>query len=153
MPTTSLINYPYSHDKISITNKKKISGVVIVRQAESNLKTKIKRNYVSNNKITFNEDTVNKGSVFIASKLCQSLCEYNSILYKNNIYIPINQGIMKIIMCPDCDYDFEVFGEEERENYPAVARMLTSEEFFLNYTKTNDATNSEETIGLEEGFI
>lgn len=153
MPTTSLINYPYSHDRISITNKKDLQGKITVKLSQANLKAKPKQNFVCPNKMTTNEDIVTKGSVFIASELCKALCEYNSILYKNNIYIPINQSIMKIIMCPDCDYDFEIFTEKERENYPAVARMLTSEEFFLNYTKTNDATNDEETIGLEQGFI
>lgn len=153
MPTISLINYPYNHDRISITNRKNLQGKITVKLSDGNLKAKPKQNYVCPTKMTFKEDAVTSGSVFIASELCKQLCEYNSILYKNNIYIPINQSIMKIIMCPDCEYDFEVFTEKERENYPAVARMLTSEEFFLNYTKTNDSKNDLETIGLEQGFI
>jgi hypothetical protein len=45
---------------------------------------------------------------------------------------------MKIIFCPDVDNDFKSFGDEDMGEYPASARYLTSDEFFLNYTKTSD---------------
>ena len=76
------------------------------------------------------------------------ICKYNSILYKNNLYIPINQNVLKIVMCPDTNLDFELFGDEERENYPAVARMLNVDEVYYNYTKTDDAEFSSDITSI-----
>ena len=60
---------------------------------------------------------------------------------------------MKIIMCPDCERDYEIFNDTVREDYPACARMLGENEFFTNYVKTNDAQDDSETVGTEQGFI
>jgi hypothetical protein len=60
---------------------------------------------------------------------------------------------MKIIMCPDVENDFEYFNEDDRGEYPAAARYLTSDEFFLNYTKKSDGASDNETISTEAGFI
>jgi hypothetical protein len=97
-----------------------------------------------------------KGAINIPSKLCQLICKYNSILYKNNLYIPVNQNVLKIVMCPDSPIDFELFGEDERETYPAAARLLNVDEVYYNYTKIDDGENSSgkqsihgESVGLE----
>ena len=161
-PSVSLINYPYNHNKIKIGElKNKISGKIEIK---GNDKT---------NTISFGERLIgiysnrflsktpkNKGKVFIPSKLCQMICKYNSILYKNNLYIPINQNVLKIVMCPDTNLDFELFGDEERENYPAVARLLNVDEVYYNYTKTDDAEFSSDitsiqgdNVGIEQNFI
>lgn len=153
MPSISLINYPYNHNKIEIENKVDISGSVNLNHTDKNYSITMNRKLIGLRKITINENITNKGSIKISSNLCKTLCKYNSILYKNNIYIPINQGIMKIIMCPDSDIDFEIFNDDVREEYPAVARFLTSDEFYLNYTKSNDSDSDSEDINLEQGFI
>lgn len=85
--------------------------------------------------------------------MCEELCKGNAILYKNNIYVPLNQRIVKIIMCPDCKKDYDFFNESIREKYPACARVLDDTEFFTNYVKTSDSENDYETIGTEQGFI
>jgi hypothetical protein len=77
------------------------------------------------------------------------ICKFNSILYKNNLYIPINQNVMKIVMCPDTLIDFEMFGEDEREVYPAAARMLNVDEVYYNYTKTDDAEFSSDLTTIQ----
>ena len=56
---------------------------------------------------------------------------------------------MKIVMCPDTPIDFELFDEEERESYPAAARMLNVDEVYYNYTKTDDAEFSSEMQSIQ----
>jgi hypothetical protein len=48
------------------------------------------------------EDIVTSGELLIPSNMSLALCESNPIIYKNNLYVPVNQRIMKVIFCPDC---------------------------------------------------
>lgn len=95
----------------------------------------------------------NSESVMISSNLSDSICKHNSIIYKNNIYIPFNQQILKVIMCPDTERDFEAFTEDDREQYPAVARILDKDEFYLNYTRVSDDDYDVDSLATEQGMI
>lgn len=79
----------------------------------------------------------------------------NPVLYKNNIYIPYNQQIVKIVFCPDSSEDLNYFEEiEEDEEYtkedakedaakkPAYIRFLKDSEYQLNYLKVDNSTDS-----------
>lgn len=162
IPSTSLINYPYNHNKVKIDLKVPISGKIKLENYDVNKnKFKLKERFIGVRKyILGNKDITTSGKFLIPSKLCQMICKYNSILYKNNLYIPINQNVMKIIMCPDTPLDFELFGTVEREDYPAAARMLTVDEVFYNYTKMDDndfsvgmSSVQGDNVGLESNFI
>jgi hypothetical protein len=150
-PSVSLINYPYNHTKIKLDTELPCSGKVELKEYD-------KKKY----KISLGERLIGiysirllgqkptyKGSIFIPSRLSQMICKFNSILYKNNLYIPINQNVMKIVMCPDTLIDFEMFGEDEREVYPAAARMLNVDEVYYNYTKTDDAEFSSDLTTIQ----
>lgn len=149
----SLVNYPYGNSYSVTTRRIKNEGTSeVVKVSKSNYSIKIDRKFISPTKINTRKMGY-KGFVLIQSALCEELCKGNPILYKNNIYVPLNQRIMKIIMCPDCERDLEIFNDDVRENYPACARMLGENEFFTNYMKTNDAQDDSETVGTEQGFI
>ena len=67
------------------------------------------------------------------------------VLYKNNIYIPYNQQIAKIIFCPDVEKDIEHLNKTEdmqnADKKPAYIRFLSSDEYKLNYVKYNNSDN------------
>lgn len=65
---------------------------------------KVDRKFIAPHKIKTRK-IASTGYVLIQSVLCEELCKGNPILYKNNIYVPLNQRIAKIIMCPDCEKD------------------------------------------------
>lgn len=162
-PSVSLINYPYNHTKIQLETSPLNKGKVPLEKYD-NEKNKISLGErligVYSNRMLGLKPPTFKGSVFIPSRLCGMICEYNSILYKNNLYIPIHQNVLKVVMCPDVAIDFEMFSDEERQNYPAAARMLNVEEVYYNYTKTDDlefssdaASVQGDSVGLEQNFI
>lgn len=97
------------------------------------------------------EYAYNNAHALIPSAMVKMLSKSNSIIYKNNIYIPFEQDILKIILCPDCDKDFEFFTDTIRENYPAAARILSSNEYVCNFTRKMGGEY--ESISLESGFI
>lgn len=146
------VNYPYGNTHKVCNRVLKTTGSFTKKITQSNYSKKIDKNFISPSYIRVRERKLT-GYILIPSLLCQTLCEGNPILYKNNIYVPLNQQIMKIVMCPDQEKDFLFFDEETRENYPAVARMLGEDEFFTNYVKTNDADDDKEHVGTESGFI
>lgn len=151
----SMVNYPYGHTNISLANKglkQWGKGTFEAPYTKSNYSYTFKKNFIASTKIYINEDTISSGSVLIPSRLSEEICKSNPILYKNNLYIPVNQKIMKIIFCPDVANDFEYFNQEDMGEYPAAARYLTSDEFFLNYTKTGDGSATQN-ISTEQGFI
>lgn len=163
IPSVSLINYPYNHTKIILAETPINNGKVEFTEYDED-KYKISLDERLIGVYSFRLNGINpptfEGSVFIPSRLSQTICKFNSVLYKNNLYIPINQNVMKIIMCPDVQLDFDIFGDEEREKYPAVARMLNVDEVYYNYTKTDDAEFSSDVtavhgdnVGLEQNFI
>ena len=72
------------------------------------------------------------------------------VLYKNNIYIPYNQQIAKIIFCPDVEKDIEYLNNTTDANNadkkPAYIRFLHSDEYKLNYVKYNNSEGDKEYI-------
>lgn len=116
-PSVSLINYPYNHTKIQLETSPLNKGKVPLEKYD-NEKNKISLGErligVYSNRMLGLKPPTFKGSVFIPSRLCGMICEYNSILYKNNLYIPIHQNVLKVVMCPDVAIDFEMFSDEER---------------------------------------
>lgn len=155
-PQASMVNYPYGHTNISISDitlEHWGEGTFEVPKSKDLYFYDFKKNFIATTHIFVDQDIVTSDYVLIPSRLSQEICRSNSLLYKNNLYIPVNQRIMKIIMCPDVENDFEYFNEDDRGQYPAAARYLTSDEFFLNYTKKSDGAGDNETISTEAGFI
>lgn len=149
----SLLNYPYGHTNF-VTDRiiKTESTGVYVKDIKNKGSIKIDRKFIAPCKLNtrkMNHD----GYILIQSFLCEEICKGNAILYKNNIYVPLNQRIMKIIMCPDCQKDYDIFNDTVREKYPACARILSDDEYFTNYVKTSESENDYETVGTEQGFI
>jgi uncharacterized protein YbaR (Trm112 family) len=95
----------------------------------------------------------NSGKKLYSSNLSKLLSDSNGIIYRNNLFIPMDNKILKLIFCPDCDKDFEVFSANDREEYPASCRFLTSDEYYLNYTNAESSGGNSENITLESGFI
>ena len=149
--SVSMVNYPYGHTGIYLSSnykKEEPIEIPITQQWSIDLNER----YTSSTKIYIDENTVFSGFVVIPSFLSEYICKYTPILYKNNLYIPVNQRIMKIIFCPDSEHDFEYFNEQDMGEYPAAARYLTSDEFFLNYTKKGDGQETD-SLSTQQGFI
>ena len=149
-----LINYPYGDcekivqgqmittDEIQETNADLFFGSI-----------ELNEKIISIDSVLIDYDTVTSGSVKIPSNLCQLMCRQTPRLYKNNLYIPIKQNILKIIMCPNCEEDNKIFTDVDRQEFPAAARILKSDEYYLNYNKTNNTEEDSERLGTEQGFI
>lgn len=152
---TSMVNYPYGHTGEQLGERNWIhwgKGQFDIKMSETNYSFQIEKQFIAVNRQFISEDTVTSGYELIPSRLSQEICRANPILYKNNLYIPVNQKIMKIIMCPDMDNDFAFFEEQDMGEYPAAARYLNSDEFYLNYTKKGDG-NDMDTLSTQAGFI
>lgn len=150
----SLINYPYNNQYINIDyfeNQPYDQEEIILIQ--DNYTESFKQNFISHEYILIAYDTVDSGQILIPCNLCEIMCKQKPIIYNNNLYLPIKQNIVKIIMCPDCQRDNEIFNEQNRQQYPAAARVLHSSEYHLNYKKTNNSGSDTETLGVEQGFI
>lgn len=148
-----LVNYPYGDVGKSV---EELSGVVTsgscsVERPTKAMSKKIPRPFIITRKKS--SIKVNSGSKLYASNLSTLLSESNSLLYKNNLYVPMDSKILKIIFCPDSKYDFEVFSDEDREEYPASSRFLLSTEYSKNYIDSNTSGSDVEHISLESGFI
>lgn len=152
---TKLINYPYNDTHISL-NSNYITDSQTIQFTEwnkSDNQVKIESYLISINQIQIDQNTVNEGFINIPSNLCELMCRQNPKIYKNNLYVPLNQNIMKIIFCPDCQNDFNVFPQSIRQDYPAVARILKGQEFYTNYMKTNNSESDMQRLGTQQGFI
>lgn len=154
--TIRLINYPYGSTKITATNKgekfkKGTEGVIeIKRPSKSWTKTIPRMRLITRKKVYYKTDS---GVKLYSSNLAKLLSESNGLFYKNNIYVPMDSKIVKIIFCPDCQKDFDVFNDTDREEYPASSRFLTSDEYHLNYLNAETSGKNSENINLESGFI
>ena len=151
IPSVSLINYPYantsielqSDDTINYTNKtpiyfdSSVGGTIDMGEK-----------IISLCKIQY-DDNVYQGSVNIYSRVSETLCKYNGVLYNNNLYIPFKQDILKIVMCPDVEKDDESFTEKDREEYPAIIRKLNNDEFYCNFIPNETS----ESVSTEQGMI
>lgn len=96
----NLINYPYSDTNKSINKivsnfgkikkeKPSTENVKFVSRPRLILKKKVQR-------------VSNSGVKLYSSNLATIMSESNGIFYKNNLYIPMDSKIIKIIFCPDC---------------------------------------------------
>lgn len=74
-----------------------------------------------------------ENEILIESNVTELLAKTNSILYKNNIYIPYGNDVLKIIFSPDTKEDFDFFTEEIRKEYPAACRKLNINEYHKNF--------------------
>lgn len=143
----SLKNYPYGNNKKIIIDGISNKGRKTIENCVGSKKIK---SIISNTKrhisLTHGEDYK-----IIPCKIVELISDSKAIAYKNNLYIPFGQDILKIILCPDSERDFEIFTEKIREDYPAAARVLSPYEYHLNYIRKSNS-NSEE-ISLQNGFI
>lgn len=148
----SLINYPYNNTNIQIPSVED-GGQMEITLNEQNYTEEITERLIAHTSISISYDVVDSGVLPISCNLCEIMCKQKPIIYKNNLYVPIKQNIIKIIMCPDTQKDNEVFNEQNRQDYPAAARLLHSSEFYVNYTKKNNSGDDTEKLGVEQGFI
>lgn len=151
----TMVNYPYGHTGISLEHvdlEHWGQGTFQVSYSKNLYFYQFEKHFISTTRIFVNQNIIISGSVLIPSRLSEEICKSNGLLYRNNLYIPVNQRIMKIILCPDVQNDFKYFDQNDRGQYPAAARFLTSDEFYLNYTKKSDG-NDNETISTQAGFI
>jgi hypothetical protein len=86
----SLLNYPYGHTNF-VTDRiiKTESTGVYVKDIKNKGSIKIDRKFIAPCKLNtrkMNHD----GYILIQSFLCEEICKGNAILYKNNIYVPLN---------------------------------------------------------------
>lgn len=86
---------------------------------------------------------------FIDSTVASVLADQNAQIYNNNVYIPYNQNIIKLIFVADSEYDD--FDFDMMEHYPCKARVLGQDEFTVNYVRTGDDVVEE--VAMENGFI
>lgn len=100
-------------------------------------------------------DILNIGKVasgVTASNISTIIAQNDSLVFKNNIYVPYGSQIMKIIFVPDKEKDN--FTWEERDNYPAKIRMLEELEINYNFIRgTTTGISTDVEMGLENGFI
>lgn len=143
----SLKNYPYGNNEIEFNIDSSPSDSIDISVTD----WMINAPRVVSNTTRYISLAYGNSYVLIPSEMVRILSENNSISYKNNLYLPIDDKILKIIFCPDCEKDFEFFTNEIRENYPAAARFLSNSEYYTNFTRLMNGT--EETISLESGFI
>ena len=161
---TKLLNYPYDNVGIELSKEEtekvsKSSSVVDFSIPLTDWFAEIEKPRFINHKNVHIEN--NSGSIIYSSNLATLITESNSMIYKNNLYVPMDSKILKIIFCPDKDKDFEIFESQEEEDfyndndnkYPAAARFLTSDEFVLNYQNSEITGKNNENISLEGGFI
>ena len=146
-----LINYPYGDTSISLEKTIKNTNTIKINRPSSQFSKTIDRPRLITKKRVYH--SFNNGKKLYSSNLSKLLSDSNGIIYRNNLFIPMDNKILKIIFCPDCDKDFEVFSENDREEYPAACRFLTSDEYYLNYTNAESAGGNSENITLESGFI
>ena len=84
------VNYPYGNTHKVCNRVLKTTGSFTKKITQSNYSKKIDKNFISPSYIRVRERKLT-GYILIPSLLCQTLCEGNPILYKNNIYVPLNQ--------------------------------------------------------------
>ena len=160
---TKLLNYPYDNEGIELSKEEtekvsKSSSTVDFSIPLTDWFEEIEKPRFINHKNV--HIAKNSGSIIYSSNLATLITESNSMIYKNNLYVPMDSKILKIIFCPDKDKDFEMFVSEEEDfyndndnKYPAAARFLTSDEFVLNYQNSEITGKNNENISLEGGFI
>lgn len=160
---TKLLNYPYADSSIRISVKTKNNGTIKKERPQLEEGIKIERPRLIKHKKV--QRRIDSGSVHYPSNLSLLLAQSNSLFYKNNIYVPMNNKILKIIFCPDVDKDFEIFGVKDRDSYyesnsnstgrvyPAAARLLTADEYILNFQSGESLGKDSESLSTESGFI
>lgn len=145
-----LINYPYDlqNTKIGIVNITSSNSVKIIKPDDVKipLKSLNINNFIS---VILGMNHYNNFRQ-IPTTIASILSQNNSLLYKSNIYIPVEQDIIKIILIPNNKNDD--FSETELITYPAKARKMKNEEYFLNYIRKND-TEYEYESGINGGDI
>lgn len=100
------------------------------------------------------------------NKLAEIFCKFQPTFYKNNLYIPYIQSILKLVLVPENDTDISVDNKMRSKDtsYPAAIRLLNDDEYYVTYNKTDDSNDSTEQIdwktadfeqydGVENGFI
>lgn len=144
-----MMNYPYGNTHISIP---KVN--ITSQQLNISIKLEQPRKIDVPKLIAPKRRNIGKvadrGYVVIPSRAAQMMAEQNSILYNNNLYIPFNQQILKLIFCPDVEGEFT---PEERTEYPAKIRTLDYSEFTANYPMLTDSAYESETLATIGGNI
>lgn len=149
-----IINYPYGNKSFELKRRITKEKGFKTKNIKKEQKIEIDRFLIALNRIIVTYvDGADEGYLNIPSVLSEMLCQGNPIIHKNNIFVPLNQRIMKLILSPNTEKDYAIFTEKDRETYPACARVLDGGEFYINYKKLNDGANDEDIIGIESSFI
>ena len=141
----NLLNYPYS------------DGAVQVTYSEQTFHYNDKFIHAKENLGFLRDDTVQidytepEVAVFFETNISRIISTQNALLYKNNLYVPYEQNIIKFIFVPDSKKDN--FPEEDMAEYPCKVRMLDYDEYFCNYLRTTADSQIDEEPTFENGFI
>lgn len=63
-------------------------------------------------------------TVSIEVSLSKLFADNNCTLYNNNIYVPCKNDVLKLVFCPENEYDRRAFSLESRKLYPACLRIM-----------------------------
>lgn len=142
----NLLNYPYDDGEIEV----EYSGHGMVNLEETYPTSSINIGYLPDDtiKISYTEP---EPSIFFETNISRIISEQSALIYKNNLYVPYKQNILKFIFVPDAECDD--FPEEEMSQYPCRVRVLDYDEYLCNYVRTEiDDTTDNEPV-MDNGFI
>lgn len=144
--TEHVANYPYVFNGVKT---KMINGWQIdVKLNSTETQIEVKKP-IFTSKIRFSMYDDVSGKFFIPSNLSKLLCQSNPIAYKNNLFVPIDSRILKIIFMPNTQNDRQIFTESIRQEYPCAMRWLEMyNEYHLNYNGADD-----QQISTQLGFV
>lgn len=101
------------------------------------------------------DDGKDLSKITINSVLAAKFCKYTPTFYKNNLYIPFIQSILKVVLIPENEEDAKA--DDAKSDKVAAVRKLGTSEYYVTYNKEDETADSEESIaeydGTENGFI
>lgn len=143
----SLLNYPYGDNFVEFGEYIEPEGVDLGFEWEDLYEELGTIRY--DDSILLNAE-IPELNLFFETKIAEIISNEHAIIYNNNLYIPYNQDILKIIFVPDSPYDN--FTKEQMEEYPCKARILGPYEYYLNFARGAEGEETDEP-GIENGFI
>lgn len=141
----NLLNYPYDDGRVSISyTPKPVQITGKLNEAKANI------GYLEDDRIGIKYEDI-KPFVFFETTISKIMSEKDALLYKNNLYVPYDQNILKFIFVPDAEKDD--FSESDMANFPCKVRVLDYDEYTCNYLRTINGSTVDDEPAFENGFI
>ena len=141
----NLLNYPYDDGRISIPYKE-----TKVQLTGNFVEGRVNVGYLVDNSIQISY-TEYEPFVFFETTISKIISEQNALIYKNNLYVPYEQDIIKFVFVPDSDRDN--FPETDMAEYPCKVRMMDYDEYSCNYLRTTTEEPIDDEPTFDNGFI